>query len=123
MKLKQNKDIKLISFDEILKWVRLNNTHEDTPIMIQKAGDNTPPFRLWCFGDVLLLMSNEQDASQQQYVLTREKWDLFCQYVISNPTMNRTGLKDNYREYGCTNYAFWPAIIHICTSYYSSQKP
>lgn len=69
---------------------------------------------MWVFAGSLLLMSNEKDKVQSQYILSKDKWNRFCQYVKDRPRIRVSELARCYRDYGCTNHLFWPSIISIC---------
>lgn len=58
-------------------------------------------------------MSNEHAKMQSQYVLSTEKWDGFCKFVKQHPNMSMGELASHFKDFGCTNKLFWPAVISI----------
>ena len=115
---KKNKDILLVTYTDVLNWVKSKKPTENNPVYIHKCGVKSDlPFRIWHFADTLLLMGNEQDKNIHQYILTEEKWNQFCKYIKRYPEMNRGELSRFYRDYGCTDKTFWPSVILICIEY------
>ena len=118
---KYNKDINLASYKDVFNWLESLNVTQQKPVFIEKYGGQSPrPFRAHIEGLNMALRSNPQDAIQRRYILTRAKWDAFCNYVTAHPDMCRGELADNYRQYGCTNKYFWPSIISICKQYHNN---
>ncbi len=117
---KQN--IPQVSYARVLKWAKKQapTLPNSNSILIPKYGGRSKtPFRLWVFADSLLLMSSEEARRQSQYILDREKWERFCEFVKKNPGIGTSELAKRYKEYGCTNYLFWPSIISICKKYHN----
>lgn len=110
--------IPLLSFQSVLRWISEKQLSEEEPLYIPKYGGRSKrPFRVWSFADCLLLMSNEEDSSQRQYILNRDKWNRFLKYVKDHSEMGTFELSQHYKEFGCTNKVFWPSIISICKEY------
>lgn len=106
------------SFPTVLRWVSEKQLSENEPLLIPKYGSRSKrPFRVWSFAGCLLLMSNEEDSTQRQYILNRDKWDRFLKYVKDHSEMGSFILSQHYKEFGCTNKVFWPSIISICKEY------
>lgn len=105
----------LFSYTKALHWAKNQKPEQRSPIHIPKYGGRSHnSFRMWVFANSLLLMSSEKDKRQTQYILNREKWDMFCHFVKMHPGMSTRELANHYRDYGCSNYVFWPSIISIC---------
>ena len=116
---KFNRELRLAEYDQVFDWANEKHATINRPINIPKYGGRSPrPFRLHIEEDGFILRSNPEDSSQRRYILTRERWNLFCNYVSNNPDMIRGVLANNYREYGCTNKYFWPSIISISKQFY-----
>lgn len=112
--MKQCKDLTLVSFNKAFRWIKAQHPTEAQPVYIPKFGGRSNlPFRAWCFADVLLLMANEQAVTQSQYILDKEKWEAFLNFVRENPEMKMGELAASFRRFGCLNKAFWPSIISI----------
>lgn len=117
---KYNKEIKTASFEDVYNWLVALNATEHCPVLIAKYGGRSiSPFRTYIEKNNIILRSCVQDSIQQKYVLTKKKWDAFCNYVTIHPDMCRGELANNYKQYECTNKTFWPSIISICKSYYN----
>ena len=122
--MKLNKDIQLLPFKDVFNWIKSQNPHENSPVYISKAKESSTKFRVWCFADVLLLASNENDRTIYQYVLTEEQWNVFVRFVEDNPDMSRDELGKHYLDFSFTHKTrfFWPSIIHICNEYIAAQN-
>lgn len=119
-------NIKPESFKKILRWVKQKGTHECSPIMIPSLGGNrnAKPGRLWIFGNVILVAHNEDAKRPGYYVLTSEEWNKFVDFFKNTPVENRTGkyLGDHYKDWGCKNFTFWPAVLAISKVYQNDQN-
>lgn len=107
-----NRDLlpELVSYAEAKEWVKKHKQ----PIKIYPYGGRTPfPFSVEIKDDDLLLTGNEQNVNPSKYLLTKTKWKSFCDYVKKHPDMCRGELGDNYKDYGCEDRRYWPAIISI----------
>ena len=83
---KYNKELRLAEYDQVFDWAIMKNATMNRPINIQKYGGKSPrPFRLHIEGDTIFLRSNPEDTIQRRYILTRERWVLFTNYVSNNP--------------------------------------
>ena len=113
MRKKYCKDLKLVAFNKARRWIKMQ-AKECKPVNIEKYGGRSKyPFHAWVFADVILLMSNEHARMQSQYVLSAEKWNAFCKYVKEHPDMMMSELASRFKDFGCTNKLFWPAVISI----------
>lgn len=121
--MRKCKDLYLSPFGRVLRWVKEINPDQYHPIYIPKYGGRSKqPFRLWCFANCLLLMSNENAKNQVQYILTRKKWTAFIDYVKKTPEMPIGVLSQHFKDFECTNKVFWPSIISICKAYLENYK-
>lgn len=107
-------DLELVSFDEAYEWVQTQFEKLKSRVPIKKSRDASDPFYATPKGESLFLESNENAKVNSSYTLTRDKWDLFCQFVKDHPGMRKRDLAqtENVRAY-CSNLVFWPAVIHI----------
>ena len=113
MRKKNCKDLKLVAFNKARRWIKMQ-AKECKPVNIEKYGGRSKyPFHTWVFADVILSMSNEHARMQSQYVLSAEKWNAFCKYVKEHPDMTMSELASRFKDFGCTNKLFWPAVISI----------
>ena len=113
----------LISYLKVLHWAKSQMPEQSSPILIPKYGGKSHnSFRMWVFANNLLLTSSEKDKKQTQYILNREKWDMFCRFVKMHPEMGTREFAKHYKDYGCTNYMFWPSIISINKQYYEQKE-
>lgn len=116
---KYNRELRLAGYNQVFDWARNGNAVTDMPFFIEKYGGRSMrPFRLHIEGSAIIVRGNPVDSIQRRYILTRERWEAFCNYVFDNPEMTRGELANNYREYGCTNKYFWPSIISISKQYF-----
>lgn len=118
-------DIKLEKFTTILRWAKQKGVHEESPVLIPKIGGISKlPTRLWPFGSVLLLAANEKSKNQQYYILTKKEWASFTLFYNKLSSEKKTAkyLGDHYKEWGCTNYAFWPSVLAISKAYQEELK-
>ena len=102
-----------MSYARAYRFVKQQNGVAMTAANISYGRRNTLHFRAWAFAGDILLKSSETAKTQQDYRLTKEKWDAFTDYLKQNPTMEVNALAAHYREFDCTNYTFWPSIIKI----------
>jgi len=119
---KEIRTLELITFAKAFKWLKRESTQENPAYIPQYGGCSQLPFKAWVFADSILLASNENAKTQVRYILTKEKWDAFCDYVGKNPHMLMGELAKNYRSFECTNRLFWPSIISISKAVLSSDQ-
>ena len=96
----------LATFDEAYGWIA-----KQLLVKIDTVGGKALPFTAKIKKNDILLIGNDQ--RQSQYLLTRAKWETFCKYVKSHPNMCRGELGENYKDYGCEDNRFHPAVIAI----------
>ena len=121
--MKQCKDLSIVSFDKALKWIKSQNPTENNPVYISKYGGRSDlPFRVWCFANALLLMSNEHSIAQTQYILCKSRWNSFIAFIRQNPEMKMGELASNYKRFGCGSKVFWPAIISISKAFEEDNR-
>ena len=112
------KDLTLFPYRTVFSWVKDQNPTQDKPVYIPKYGGRSKvPFRVWPFAGCLLLMSGEKAKLEAQYILTPENWRSFVAFVKENPEKGVGELARHFKDFGCTNKVFWPAIISICKEY------
>ncbi len=117
------KDLTLFPYRTVFRWVKDQNPTQDKPVYIPKYGGRSKvPFRVWPFAGCLLLMSGEKAMHEAQYILTPEKWRSFVDFVKKNPEMGMGEVAKHFKDFGCTNKVFWPAIISICKEYQRNNK-
>ena len=107
------RELRIVSFRKAYSYVKQHNGVGMDAVKIPYGRRNHLHFRAWAFAGDILLKSSETAHTQQDYRLTREKWNAFTDYVKQNPTMQVNDLAAHYRDFGCTNYTFWPSIINI----------
>ena len=111
-----NRDLlpEFVAFAEAKDWVKKHKQ----PVKIYPYGGKTPfPFSVQIKGNDLFLTGNEHNGNPSQYLLTEERWEMFCGYVRNHPDMCRGELGDNFKDYDCDDRRYWPAIISISKAY------
>lgn len=115
--MKTCEEIKLLPYKQVYNWIKQMST-DGKPVSIPKTRKQSPPFRAWAFANCLLLMANENARTQSQYILTKDQWTAFTDFVKAHPKMALTelGTKENMQKCKCTNITYCPAIMHICNA-------
>lgn len=116
--MKTCEEIKLLPYKRVYNWIRQMSANGE-PVSIPKTRKQSPPFRAWAFGNCLLLMANENARTKSQYILTKDQWTAFTNFVKDHRkmTLAELGTMENIRKCKCTNKTYWPAIMHICNAY------
>lgn len=121
--MKQCKDLRLVSFNKALRWVKAQNPTEAEPVYVNKYGGRSNlPFRVWAFSNALLIMSNEHANHQAQYILDQNKWVSFIKFVRANPEMKMGVLAKEFRRFSCSNKIFWPVVISISKAVHEDNQ-